>query len=198
MVEMISPRRGSRFYLLLPRLRRRVRADEADEHRREAGDEEAEGDRQQHPLEPLPRAELVPGHDAPEAVPQTAAAAAACPVAAAVIRVADRRRLVDGPAVRHVLARDVRNLSVWRARPGGSRSLATREMGGPLVDRVVFFFSDGHAFCGFPFPFSFSVSLSLSCSWQRAMWLHPRVCTIRAIPATSKECVVCRIYTRAH
>lgn len=125
-----------RIYLLRgTRLRRRaVRGDEADEHRREAGDEEAQRDRQQHPLEPLSRAELVPGHDAPEAVSQPAAAtAAAGAVAAAVIRVADRRRLIDGPAVWHVLPRDVRNLPTWRSRLGRSRSLA--ESGAPRLQR---------------------------------------------------------------
>lgn len=156
---------------------RRVVADEADEHRREAGDEEAQGDRQQHPLEPLSRAELVPGHDAPEAVPQAAATPAPGPVTAAVIRVPDRRRLVDGSAVRHVLARDVRNLS-WRPRSGRSRSLAmsgraSRRLGRcssraevtlaiflqTVSSRRDFFFLDEHVSCGSPFLL---VSLSLS------------------------------------
>lgn len=113
-VKVMSPDGETKLRLYLlhgTRLRRAVRGDETDEHRREAGDEEAQGDREQHPLEPLSRAELVPGHDAPEAVSQSAAPAAPGAVAAAVIRVADRRRLVDGPAVRHVLSGDVRNFS---------------------------------------------------------------------------------------
>lgn len=67
----------------------------------------------------------MPGHDSPEAVPQpTAAAAAPGTVATAVIRVADGSRLVDRPAVRHVLARDVRNFS---DRTASSRLRGKRE-----------------------------------------------------------------------
>lgn len=66
----------------------------------------------------------MPGHDAPETVPQATATAAAGAIATAVVRVADGRRLIDGPAVRHVLPRDVRNLPAWRSRLGRSRSLA--------------------------------------------------------------------------
>lgn len=90
-----------------------VRRNKADEHRRETCDEEAQRDRQQHPLEPLLRADFVSGHYSPKAVSQPAAAAAAAPgaVATAVVCVADGGRLINCPAIRHIFARDVRNFS---------------------------------------------------------------------------------------
>lgn len=63
----------------------------------------------------------MPRHDPPETVSQPTAAASGA-VAPAVVRVADRGRLVNGAAVWHILARDVRNFSDCTASLGPAKN----------------------------------------------------------------------------